>query len=435
MSSVVRPSPLSTPAKAFILDELLPLLESTTFEGCTARGNSGPVGGETNVFGYGMRRFRSYDFYSNNTRHPHLYQKLLEFGNEYVPIPFTAITVNHNFQTKQHIDKHNRGVSYTVSFGDFAGGELMVDGEAHQTNLAPVIFDASVHPHYNLPIQGNRYSLIYFVSGKKQATDEEIAAIQRSLSDTAIRSTANYVVAIPTYNRPEQVVKKTLTTLLNGGVHTSQIYLFVADQEQCDIYSAAVPRIMYHEIVIGQLGIVNQRNYIRTYFPEGTYVVSVDDDIEQLDKLVDGKLQQIHDVHEFFQEAYDVLLERGLYLWGIYPVHNVGWMKNTVTTSLKFVIGCCHGYIVRHSNDLMLNPSAETKEDYELSILHYLKDNGVVRFNNVTVKTRFHCDGGLGKDREARNEKAVAYLKDTYPQLVSERSRKNGFKEIRLSKG
>ena len=42
----------------------------------------------------------------------------------------------------------------------------------------------------------------------------------------------DYVVAIPTYNRQDVVFKKTLSTLLNGGVPKSRIYIFVANKEQ-----------------------------------------------------------------------------------------------------------------------------------------------------------------------------------------------------------
>ena len=36
---------------------------------------------------------------------------------------------------------------------------------------------------------------------------------------------SNYVVAIPTYNRVNEVVNKTLKTLKDGGVNKNKIYL------------------------------------------------------------------------------------------------------------------------------------------------------------------------------------------------------------------
>ena len=78
-----------------------------------------------------------------------------------------------------------------------------------------------------------------------------------------------YVVAIPTYNRVEQVVAKTLTTLLSGGVSKNNIYIFVANKTQEKMYVEGVPANMYNKIVVGKKGIANQRKFIMRYFPEG----------------------------------------------------------------------------------------------------------------------------------------------------------------------
>jgi len=69
--------------------------------------------------------------------------------------------------------------------------------------------------------------------------------------------------------------------------------------------------------------------------------------------------------------------------------------------------------------------------------LYYLKDGGVVRYNNITIKTKFHAEGGLGKTegRFEANKEAAAYLEKTYPDLVSIFKRKNGMSEVRLSRG
>ena len=65
----------------------------------------------------------------------------------------------------------------------------------------------------------------------------------------------SYVVAIPTYNRVDEVVKKTLNTLKQGGVSSNQIYLFVANKEQYKLYEEQVPKELYSKIVIGKKGI------------------------------------------------------------------------------------------------------------------------------------------------------------------------------------
>ena len=106
-------------------------------------------------------------------------------------------------------------------------------------------------------------------------------------------------------------------------------------------------------------------------------------------------------------------------------------MKSGVMTkSLKFLIGVCYGYINRNIPELY--PTAEGKEDIEQSILYFKRDGGVIRFNNIAVKTKFNAEGGLGKDRFEMNEKASQLLQKKYPDVVKIFHRKNGMSEVRL---
>ena len=73
-------------------------------------------------------------------------------------------------------------------------------------------------------------------------------------------------IAIPTYNRSDVLEKKTLTTLLKGGIEPKQIYIFVANQKEKKIYEDAIPRDKYNEMIVGKLGITNQRKFIKNYF-------------------------------------------------------------------------------------------------------------------------------------------------------------------------
>ena len=45
-----------------------------------------------------------------------------------------------------------------------------------------------------------------------------------------------YVVAIPSYNRSNEVVKKTLKTLNDGGISKNLIYIFVANNNELKKY-------------------------------------------------------------------------------------------------------------------------------------------------------------------------------------------------------
>jgi len=165
---------LNKSATTFLDTKLKPLITDTTIRITDTRKNAGT--GRTQVFGYGNRRKNGFGEFKNNFNYPELYRALLIFGMKIVPdyIPFTAIQVNHNYKTKKHIDKNNIGLSLAVSFGDFTGGELVVGKSAYQTKEYPVIFNGALTEHFNKPISGDRYSLIYFVSAPMKYSDEEI---------------------------------------------------------------------------------------------------------------------------------------------------------------------------------------------------------------------------------------------------------------------
>lgn len=244
---------------------------------------------------------------------------------------------------------------------------------------------------------------------------------------------SSYVVAVPTYNRPEEVTNKTLQTLKEGGVIKSRVYLFVANKQQEKLYEDSVPKTLYNKIVVGKLGIANQRNFIKHYFPENQYIVSMDDDVERLEVLKGDKLVQMKDLDGLFKEAYKILKKEKLYIWGIYPVRNAFFMKNEISTDLKFIIGVLRGFINRKTRKLDVHVPL-CKEDYEESILYYKMDGGVLRFNNITPKTKFNAKGGLGQDRQKMNRDAANYLKKKYPDIITIFHRDNGMTEVKLAR-
>lgn len=122
--------------------------------------------GQSQSFGIVNRRSLPPDYSRQCWKRPELYKLLLEFGEKHVPFPFNAITVNINYQTLPHYDKHNVGDSYLVAFGEYTGGELEVfEGKLkgiHDINRKPVIEDFSKVLHGTRPFEGWRMSLVYY---------------------------------------------------------------------------------------------------------------------------------------------------------------------------------------------------------------------------------------------------------------------------------
>ena len=78
-------------------------------------------------------------------------------------INYTSFMLNQDYVALPHVDKNNIGESLVVGFGDYEGGELVVNDVAHNIRYQPIIMDASKHIHYVKPItSGTKYSIIFF---------------------------------------------------------------------------------------------------------------------------------------------------------------------------------------------------------------------------------------------------------------------------------
>lgn len=121
--------------------------------------------GKTQTFGVVNRRSCPPDYSAFCWERPYLYKLLLEFGSEFIPIKFNAITINQDYQCAIHRDKNNSGDSVIVAFGEYDGGQL----ELHEGDLKGIhdikhkLFqhDFTKTYHSVLPFTGNRYSIVY----------------------------------------------------------------------------------------------------------------------------------------------------------------------------------------------------------------------------------------------------------------------------------
>ena len=239
-----------------------------------------------------------------------------------------------------------------------------------------------------------------------------------------------YVVAIPSYKRPETLKKRTLKVLQDYKIEPKRIYIFVADSTQKQIYEDTLPKHSYHKIIIGKPGIKNIRNFMPKYFKEGQYIFYMDDDIYGIDRCVNtidkttkkhNKLVKLKSLKEFIKQAFNLSERTGLTNWGVYPVYNPYFMKPTVknvneyvSTRLCYIIGFLTGVINNRHAEIR---TIDDKEDYERSIKYYLKDDGLLRFNNITCDTKCYQEpGGMQVERtKKRIHDSAVYLTKVYP--------------------
>jgi hypothetical protein len=266
-----------------------------------------------------------------------------------------------------------------------------------------------------------------------------------------------YVIAIPSYKRSELIYKKTLKTLAThlGSYPPVKVYVFLANQTELDEYQQAYPLDFplaktSVEFIVGEKGLKNQRNFIMDYFPACTNIVQMDDDLDDILELVippkklsgkrpnrGNRLQSIGNLHEFIVNAFTKCKTSSAYIWGIYPVPNAYFMTPTQTTDLRFIVGPMFGVINRHDKDLQL--TTNEKENVERTLQYFTLDGKVVRYNNITVQTRyFKTMVGMQASlrtsvRKANALRAAEYLHNLYPELTKiHLDKKSGWPELKL---
>ena len=238
-----------------------------------------------------------------------------------------------------------------------------------------------------------------------------------------------YKIVIPTYNRQKELEEKTLSLLKKCQIPSENIYIFVANEEEKLSYESSLSPY-YKEIIIGVKGIAEQRMFITDYFPEGTKIVSMDDDLSKLSTISEGKLEEVFNFGEIIEQGFSECEKHNCNLWGISPIGNPFYMRKEVSTNLKFCIGHLFGYI----NDKSLKTVGKgVKSDYEFTIISWLKYGKVIRLNHICAKTKMYAKGGIGSKADRMNDNLVAvqYLLNKYPKLVIENKLKPG--EIRLN--
>jgi cellulose synthase/poly-beta-1,6-N-acetylglucosamine synthase-like glycosyltransferase len=248
-------------------------------------------------------------------------------------------------------------------------------------------------------------------------------------------SAEDYTVVIPSYKRPEGCRDKTLAVLHEYRIPKEKIYVVVASKEQKDEYEAVLDPKTYHSILIGVPGLSDVRNWIFNHFPKGTPLVSCDDDLRsfiEFDETTKRHEKKLTSLQSVIKRGFSECKKAECRLWGVYPSPNGFFMKDTVTTDLRFIIGSFWGCF-NPGNEIQLERSE--KEDYERTIKFFIKDKAVVRLNFVSPKTAYYTEpGGMQtRNRLKPQHEAVKQLLKKYPQFVKiNKTRKSGYPEIRL---
>lgn len=269
----------------------------------------------------------------------------------------------------------------------------------------------------------------------------------------------DYVIAVRSYRRSDTIKNKTLRVLQQDKIPKDNIYLFVGSDE-IDIYKKSVGP-GYHVVDGGSEGTNACNKKIIKYFPKNQYIIQTDDDINFILKLnnqsagrnkksvtnkkssnrnktkrkiINGRIEPLglhsYSIKHIIKEGKQLMDKYNYNLWGMYPVPNYYFMKNEISTNLKFCIGRVFGF--NNTKDVICND--DCRDDYERSILYYDRDGGIIRFNHYVCDADTYIGkGGLAESRTIEKMKqSCDYLLKKYPQYVRPKKCKSQYPEIRL---
>ena len=247
---------------------------------------------------------------------------------------------------------------------------------------------------------------------------------------------------IPSFRRVRQCRELTAQLLLDYGVRPSRITVFVSDRGELADYVDAFSDTKI-SVVPGKLGLGHQRKYMQTYYPKGTKLVQVDDDVSEfLTKRDDKVLAPLEGgIDRVAKHAFRASKRCGAALWGINGCANAMFMKNTDTAGLRYCVGAMFG-TVTPDPDIARNVDLDSSgEDFVNTIRSFLRHGCVYRLDWFTIKTKYFAPGGIDqliqeqggaskrRQRETRqrvHERALRRIAKQYPDVARVVEKKKG---------
>ncbi len=237
----------------------------------------------------------------------------------------------------------------------------------------------------------------------------------------------DYKIVVCSHDRVHTLKKKTLATLEMYQIPKNKIHIFVAEDEE-DTYRQALSD--EYLICPGEKGLAQQRNAVTRYFASDEHLFCMDDDISGFFCSENKKIVPLDNLDSFIRLGFQKAQEAGASLWGLYPVKNALWLKNTIQKGLVFCYGCSFGLINKKDVQITL----ALKEDVERTLKFYERDGKVLRLNWVAPGQSYRKGkGGLSSLRTLDREEAECNTIVTqWPTLAKKVVKKERF-DIRLA--
>ena len=196
-------------------------------------------------------------------------------------------------------------------------------------------------------------------------------------------------VCIPSYNRLDGVQEKTLKLLKKYNVN--DINIFVSTQKDYDEYKKEdIENVVLVPAEFAGIGAV--RSFIVNIWANNKdKIVMMDDDLEMVKDLHGKEIN----VKDFFENFFKKLEEYNLYFGGVPLCSNPFFLKDTWTSTLKYVSGALQFIRVDKSRE-KIDCRYRHFEDFCYDILYYKRDSGILRYNGASPITKnYNPIGGI----------------------------------------
>lgn len=240
----------------------------------------------------------------------------------------------------------------------------------------------------------------------------------------------NFVVAIPSYQRHKTIGKKTLAFLARESIPKESIYIFVASEQEKQLYAQTLDPQTYGHLVVGVLGLAEQVEFIMSFFPKGQKILRMDDDLYGLKWLNTPR-----PLIAFANEMFAICEEEKVNLWSIQPASTTLYCRERVSIGKIFCVGCFCGYINIHDTPFL---PVSACEDKWYSLHRYTTDGKTLRYDGCCPHTfYFSKTGGLEEYRKTKQHSDTERVCSLFPAECKLTKRKNGvsecfFKQIRV---
>jgi len=248
--------------------------------------------------------------------------------------------------------------------------------------------------------------------------------------------TGDWVIAIPSYRRATTLRDKTLKTLEAHRIPVRQIHVFVANEEEYATYKETLTPGSYGHLHIAEKGMAAVRNYITRFFPVGKPIFNMDDDITgflEYSATARRNERPLRNLTAAISAGFAAAKRTGYRLFGFYPVANGYFMRpGAPSTDLRYIIGAVWGIL---NPGPILTVTIDDKEDYLRTVMMYILDGGVLRFNNIAPKTAYYKEpGGMQETRTmSRISDSAKAMVGAFPDLVKiNLTKRSGMPEVRL---